>query len=165
LMLWEPELRAHLWLVGFREIGRAWRWWRRRVGRVAAGDGVEDSGYIANACREWPDAIERRRKGDESEARDASVATHHRRDAAKSAGLADRAACIRSKGGDGKTRSHGGRRSAARTARDTPGIHRVTHRAVGRILVRAAHGEFVAVRLAQDHCSGGFQALNCRGVI
>ena len=133
---------------------------RRRAGGVdgiVPGDDAEQGGRIAHIGRERPDAVERRGEGDEPVARDASVGRQHADHSAEAGGLADGAAGVGAERGDGEVCRDGRRRSAARSAGDAVGVDGIAHGAVGRVLVRRAHGELVAVELAQQHRARRFE--------
>ena len=120
---------------------------------------------VAHVSGERPDAVKRRRKGDQAVARDASVGGQHAHYAAKAGWLANGTAGIRAQRGHGQVGRHGRRRPAAGAAGNTLCIDRVAHRAVGRIFIGRAHGELVAIQLAQQHRARGFEPGHGRRVI
>ncbi len=73
---------------------------RSRIVGIASGNGLQNSGNVFHIVGERADAIERGSKSDQTVARYAAVAAHHRRDPAERAGLADRAAGIGSQRGN-----------------------------------------------------------------
>src|SRR5262249_22765742 len=106
---------------------------------------------------ERPDVVERRCKGDQAEAGDASVSGHEADNAAERRRLTDGTASIGAQSGDGGPRSYARGRAPGRAAGNAPRIARIAHRTVGGVLVGRAHGELVAVGLAQYHSAGSFK--------
>ena len=132
---------------------------------IVAGDDAEQRGGVAHVGGEGADAIERRSEGDEAVARDAAVGGQHADHAAKAGGLADGAAGVGAERGHGEIRSHGRGRAAARAAGNALRVDGIAHRPVSRILIRRAHGELVAVELAQQHCARGFEPRDGGAVV
>ena len=128
---------------------------RRQAGRVAlveADHFIEQQRAVFGGLRDRAALVERGGERDHAEARHAAVGRLDAGDAAERGRLADRAAGV---GGGGRRRqARGDRRGrAARgAARHRQLVPRVLHRAEGRVLVRRAHREFVAIELAErDH--------------
>src|SRR5260370_41767934 len=67
--------------------------------------------------------------------------------------------------GQGQPSGHHSRRSAAGTSRNAIEGDRIFHRAVGRILVGATHGEFVAIGFAEDDRACGFEARDGGSIV
>ena len=107
--------------------------------------------------RERPDPVERRGIGDQAVARHASVAGHSARERRRTTPAAESSRPYRCQRATARSCGDGRCRASARAAGNAVGRHRIAHRTVGGILVRTAHGEFVAVRLAEDNRSGAFQ--------
>ena len=63
------------------------------------------------------------------------------------------------------SRGHGRCRASAGAAGDTVGSDGISHRSVGGVFVRTAHGEFVAIGFAQDYGAGLFEAFDGGGVV
>jgi len=80
-------------------------------------------------------------------------------------GLADRAAGVRAKGGNGEASSNDGCGAAAGAAGDAVEREGIFHGAVGGVFVGAAHGEFVAIGFAEEDGAGGLKALDGGGVV
>ena len=141
---------------------------RRRTGgvlRIVAGDDAQQRGGVAHIAGEGAHPIERGSKGDEPIPRNAPVGGQHADHAAETGRLADGAAGIAAQRAYRHVGGNGRSRSAARSARHPFRIHRIAHRAVGGVLVGRAHGELVAVELAQQHRPGGIEPGNHSGVI
>ena len=132
---------------------------------VVAGDDAEQRGGVAHVGGEGADAVERRSKGDESVARDAAVGGQHADHSAKAGGLADGAAGVGAQRGHGEVGSHGCSGAAAGSAGNAIGVDGIAHGAVSGVFVRRAHGELVAVELAQEHCARGFELRDGGAVI
>ena len=130
-----------------------------------AGDDAQQRGGIAHIAGKGADTIQRGSKGDEPIARHAPVGGQHANHAAEAGRLADGAAGIRSQRAYCHVRGDRRSRTAARSARHPFRIHRIAHRAVGGVLVGRAHGELIAVELAQQHRPGCFEPGNRSGVI
>ena len=60
---------------------------------------------------------------------------------------------------------HRGRRTAARAAGDPRQVPGIARHLKSRVLVRAAHGELVEIRLADQHGVGRFEPLDDGGVV
>ena len=108
--------------------------------------------------RERADVIERAGEGDQPVARDAAVGRRDADHAAERRRLADGAAGVRAERDHRRALRHHRRRAAARAARHAVRRHGIAHRPEGRVLVGGAHGELVAVGLAEDHAAGLLQA-------
>ena len=78
---------------------------------VASEDGEEESGILDRAG-ERADLIERRGEGDEAVAGDAAVGGFESNTTAEGGGLADRAACVGTEGGEGDASCDGGGRTS-----------------------------------------------------
>ena len=122
-------------------------------------------GSVANVRGKGTDAVERRGKGDKAIARDAAVGGQHANHAAKACRLANGAARIGSQRSHGQVGCHGRRRAAARAAGNPLRIDGIAHGPVSGVLVRRAHGKFVAIRLAQQHSAGRLQPGDGRAVV
>ena len=75
-------------------------------------------------------------------------------------GFADRPAGVRGGRDRRDARGHGGGRAARTSARHRALVPGVEHVAVGAVLVGRAHGELVAVQLAERDHAGGAQLLH-----
>ena len=150
-----------------RKIFRHAALFRRQAGRVAlveAGHGGEQQGAVFGRAGHRAALVQRRGKGDHAEARHAAIRRLDAGDAAKSGRLADRAARVGAGGRWRQAGRHGGSRAARGTARHGRLVPRVLHGAEGRVLVAGAHGEFIAVDLAQGDHAGRLEFFHHGGV-
>src|SRR5438445_1041137 len=95
-----------------------------------------------------------------SPSRHAAVRRLHADDAAERRGLADRAAGVGAERKERLARRDRDRGPSRRPAGDAVRPPRVLHRAERGVLVRAAHGELVEVRLSDHHRARGVETLN-----
>ena len=102
--------------------GSRWRHTRKRcgVGRVGAGDHVEQQGGVGHVGRQRPDLIERAGEGDQPEARDQAVGRLGSDHAAERGGLTDGAAGVRAQAERRRSRPTR-RRRCPPTTRPGPG--------------------------------------------
>ena len=120
---------------------------------------------IAHGARHRPHLVERRGVGDDAVAADAAVGRLDADDAAVRGRLADRAAGIGAERAETLARGDRGGRAARRAARHALAVPGIARAAVGGVLVRRAHGELVAVELADAHRAGVEQAARDGGVV
>ena len=125
---------------------------------------LQQDGRVLHRLGERADVVERRGEGDQAVARDAAVGRHQPDHAAERCRLANRAAGIGAQRRHSHSRRHRRRRTARGSAGNARQIARIVHRAVAGVLVRRAHGELVAVGLAEHDRAGGFQARH-RGAV
>ena len=111
------------------------------------------------------DAVERGGEGDEAVAADAPVGGQQADDAAEGCGLADGAAGVGAERGRAEAGGDRGCASAGRASGHAVERARVADGAVGGVLVRAAHGELVAVELGEEHGARGFEPGDGGGVV
>ena len=129
-----------------------------RVGRVLAGDDRVEARAVADVLRDRADLVEARCERDDAEAADGAVGRAQADVAAERRRLLDRAARVRAEPPGCEPGRDSGSGAAARAARDAVGIPGIVGRAVGRVLGRRAHREFVGVRLADHRQAGGAAA-------
>ena len=116
----------------------------------------QQDGRVAHRLGDRPGLVERGGEGDDAPARAAPVGRLDADGAGEGRRLADRAAGVGGRGAEAQVGRHRRRRAARRAARHQrdvgalapPGID---HRPEAARLVRRAHGELVAVELAQHH--------------
>ena len=138
---------------------------RRRVLRVGARHDGERARCFVHGARQGARLVEGRREGDEPVARDTAIRRFPAHETAKGGRLPHGAARVgadRQGHGARGDRRGGSSRRPARHPRRIPGV---PHRAVGRVLVRGAHAELVAVGLADDDRARVHQARDARRVI
>ena len=138
---------------------------RRRIERVVAGHHFQQQRRIFGRARQRADLVEAAGERHQTVAADAAVGRLQPGDAAQAGRLANRAAGV----GADRQRRHrrrdagrGAAAGAAGNARQVPGIARLLE---GRVLGRAAHGELVHVRVADQHGVGRLEPLDHRGVV
>src|SRR5579862_8045481 len=122
-------------------------------------------GGVCNILCQRPDAIERGSKGDKSVSRYASVCRHHPRDAAAGSRLTYRASRVGSQRRHRQSCRHGGCRASAGASGNPVDGNWIPYRTVCRVLVRAAHGKLVAVRLAEDYGTGALESPDGGGIV
>src|SRR5439155_13724192 len=123
----------------------------RWVGRVVAGDRVEDEGAIARGPGQGPGVVERPVQGYDATDADPAVGGLDAGDAAEGGGNADATARVGAEGAEAKAGGNCRAGAAARPAGDpvqVPGV--VGRREVG-VDVRPAKGPFVHIELAEEN--------------
>ena len=124
---------------------------------------LEQGGAVRDRAGHRADVVEARRQRETTIRRHEVVGRLEADDAAARSRDPDRATGIRSERRVGETRSEGGRRAAARAARDAAGCGGIRHRAEVRVLRRDSVGELVQVGLADVGVAGGLEPQNaCR---
>lgn len=138
---------------------------RRGVHLIVARNDVEQVRAVRDVARQRADLVKRGRIGDEAVARDAAVRRLHADDAAERSRLADGSARIGAERPDGRTSGDGCGAAARGTARHAVEVPRVVRHVVGRVLRRAAHGEFIHVDLAEDDGILGLDLRHDRRIV
>ena len=136
-----------------------------RIVLVKPGHDVEQQGAIFCGLRHRPALVERTGIGHHAVAADHAIGRLDAGNAAEGGRLADRTAGVSTGCGRHQARGHGGGRAPRAATRHSGQIPRVFHRAVERVFVRRAHGEFVHVGLADRHQTGSLAAGHHGGVV
>ncbi len=140
-------------------VGRA-----RRVGRVVAGDRLEQDGVVLDRAGDRPDMVEREGERKDAVAAHRPIGRLHPDHAATGGGIAHRSAGV----GAERRRRHAGRgrgpASARRATGMEVGVPRVAGGRPGQLQGRAAIGEFMQRQLAEQDGASLAQAPDHRGV-
>ena len=130
-----------------------------------AGDGRVQQGGVEHGAGAGPGLVQRGRQRDQPVAAHPAVRRLDADRAGDGGRLPDRAAGVGADRDRRLERRDRRRRAAAGAAGDAVEVPGVVGRAEGRVLGRAAHGELVHVRLAEDHDPGLAQAAHDRRVV
>ena len=160
-----PSLHAAHIAIEMRRVVRHGRVGRGGIQWIAPGHHFEQRSRILHIAGERADVIERTGERHQAIARNTPVGRRYADHATERSRLADRAAGIGAERNHGCVLRHHRCRSAARSAGNPIERHGIAHRPERAVLVRRSHGEFIAIGLADDDSAGGFNPLDCRGVV
>ncbi len=136
-----------------------------RIHRIAARHYLQQERRVLHRLSERSRMVERRGEGNEAVPRDASVGRHQADHAAKCRRLADGAAGVGADRGHGSSRRNRSRRPAGRAAGNARKIARIVYRVKAGVFIRRAHGELVAVGLAENDRARLLQPRHNRRVV
>ena len=130
-----------------------------------AGDGFKHQGHVADGTSKRPDVVERGCKRHQTVPRNSPVCPHHPDNIAERRRLSDGTASIRTQRDRGELRGDGCCGTAAGASGHASQIVWVVGRIETGVFRGRSHGEFVAIRLAQNNRAGSFEPLDCRGIV
>ena len=129
------------------------------------GDDFHEQSDVFNRVSQRADLVETAGEGHQPKAAHSAVGRLQPGDAAESGRAADGPARIGADGKRGHARGDAGGRATAGAAGNSREVPRIVRGVEGRVLVRAAHGELVHVRLADEHGVGRLQTGDHGGIV
>ena len=132
---------------------------------VAPGDGLQHQRHVVHGASKRPDVVERGGERHQTVAGDPAVGSHHSDDVAERRRLPDGPSRVRSQRDGGKIGGNGGGRTAARSAGHAGQIAGIVGGKKAGVFRRRTHGEFVAIRLAEDDGPRALQPFDRGGVV